>query len=105
MSTNKQDREEITTMGDHHAPVPPAYTTITTMVDHHAPVPPADGITTMGDHHAPVSLVDSSIFFHGRPPLSRVRRRSDTRSQTRRGTAAAARRGSRRGRGMSPGGR
>jgi len=36
MSSTEKNDEQITTMGDHHAPVPPA-----------------DGITTMGDHHAP----------------------------------------------------
>lgn len=43
MSTNEKKQEEITTLGDHHAPAPPKLLGdggATTQGDHHAPVPP-----------------------------------------------------------------
>jgi hypothetical protein len=43
MSSNEKKPEEVTTLGDHHAPAPPQLLGdggATTQGDHHAPVPP-----------------------------------------------------------------
>jgi hypothetical protein len=41
MSESAKKPADITTMGDHHTPAPPAQDPITTLGDHHTPAPPA----------------------------------------------------------------
>ncbi|WP_260604337.1 hypothetical protein [Streptomyces sp. WAC05374] len=41
MSESTKKLDNVTTLGDHHTPAPPAQDTVTTLGDHHTPAPPA----------------------------------------------------------------